>query len=156
MKRHLYLALAGLLLMASAFTVAQPLQGRERGRTFLTLKGQVTMVEIARDDAQQEWIVAVLKPDGDVPEIRIRVAPPDVLAAQEFPLEPGQRMKVRVFSDESPYVAQQIRNEKTGRVLRLRSLRAEPLWDSSHHHGRGPGREPGHHGQRPNRERSGR
>lgn len=66
-------------------------------------------------------------------------------------------MKVRVFSDESPYVAQEIRNEKTGRVLRLRSLRAEPLWDSScRHHGGNPGRDRGQHGQRPNRDRPGR
>jgi len=159
MKRRSWPALAGLILLSCLFTSGRPLRAGERGRTFLTVVGQLSAVEVATDEAQQEWVVGILTPDGDgeAANMRIRFAPPDVLAEQEFALEVGQRVKVRVFSDETPYVAQQIRNEKTGRVLRLRSLRAEPLWDSPcRHHGRGAGHGQHRHGQRPNRDRGGR
>jgi hypothetical protein len=154
MTRRYVLIVAGLLLVAGILDDGRALQARGHGRTYLTLTGRVTSVEVIPDEAKREWVVAVIEPESDLPEARIRIAPRDVLAAQEYEIEAGQRLKVRVFTDESPYLAQQIRNQENGRVLRLRSLRGEPLWNSGrHHHGRGAGHE-SHHGERPDRGRS--
>lgn len=106
-------------------------------RALLVIAGHVTIVERAAVAGDSPWTDAwVLADEAGASPVRVRIAPSSVLDSEEFRLAPGDRVQVRVFSDESPYAAQQIRNRETGRMLRLRALHGEPLWASR------PGSEP--------------
>lgn len=103
----------------------------ERDRALLVVSGRVESMEQAPGEAGQAWTDVWIVPEGDgAARLHVRVAPTGILAAVEFRLATGDRVQARVFSDVTPFMVQQIRNRETGRVLRLRGLRGEPLWAS--------------------------
>lgn len=94
------------------------------------------------------WLdVSLTTRDGEVLEARL--APVDVLAANDFHVEVGDTARVRLFVDEQPAGVSRIRNLSSGQTLRLRCLRGEPIWNLREPQGAGPaGHGPGPRGRR--------
>jgi len=71
-----------------------------------------------------------LQPASD---IRVLVAPPQVLADIGFAVKVGDRIRARVFYDPASHTAyaQKLLNESQDLLVRLRTLRHEPLWDAA-------------------------
>jgi hypothetical protein len=107
----------------------------ERDREFLVLRGTVAAVDESNDASGAKWTDATLITTESETPVRIHVAPSEILERESFRIAVGDTLQVRVFSDETPFGVQRIRNQGTGRALRVRCLHGEPLWDSS----RGPG-----------------
>ncbi len=103
----------------------------ERDRALLTLKGTVAAVEQTQDPSGTKWTDVDLLPAGNAGPVRIRVAPSTLLESESFRVAMGDSLQVRVFSDETPFGAQQVTNRGTGRTLRLRCLHGEPIWNAS-------------------------
>jgi len=127
-----------------------------------TVEGEVS----ALSELPGEGELAVLAVDLEIAEgnapLRILLAPREVLEEIDFPIEVGDRVRVRIFaSEEAPAFAQRILNTTRGSLVRLRTLRQEPLWnaDGAWRGGNpsgGPGWGPGgRHGHGGNREPSG-
>jgi hypothetical protein len=123
--RRFSMLLALAWVACAAAGAAEPV---ERDRALLTVEGKVVAVEKMRAAGGQEWIDAVVEPKGQS-AVRVRIAPTEILDAEGFRIEVGQRLQAQVFSDEAPFGAQRVRNRDTGRVVRLRCLHGEPLWN---------------------------
>ena len=139
MKTVLRSVLGGLFLMA----FLQPVLAEEAARpeedlSLRDVDGIVREVVVFRDSGGEEWLEAVVEPEEGEP-LRFRLAPAKAMAGYGFALEAGHHIRVRYFSGETPAPVQRIRNQDTGRVLRLRCLHGQPLWSGVGEHG-GPGR----------------
>jgi hypothetical protein len=145
MKTVFRSVLAGLFLLA----LLQPVLAAEAARpeedlSLRDVDGVVREVAVFRDAGGEEWLEVVVEPESGDP-LRFRLAPAKVMARYEFPLSMGHHVRVRYFSGETPAPVQRIRNQDTGRMLRLRCLHGQPLWSWAGEHG-GHG---GHHGSPP-------
>jgi hypothetical protein len=109
-------------------------------RALLVIAGRITSLDRSTDGAGASWTDAWIAPEsgGETP-VRVRVGPTAVLDGAEFRLVAGDRVQVRIFSDEVPFAVQQVRNRETGRTLRLRCLHGEPLWEPGSNLAGGPG-----------------
>jgi len=137
--------LAGLFLLA----LLQPVLAEEAARpekdlSLRDVDGIVREVAVSQDAGGEEWLEAVVEPESGDP-LRFRLAPAKAMAGYGFALEAGHHVRVRYFSGETPAPVQRIRNQDTGRVLRLRCLHGQPLWSSAGERG-GQG---GRHGSPP-------
>jgi len=120
--------LAGLLLLALLPpALAKESVRPEENLSLRDLDGVVTELVVSREDGGEEWLEAVIEPKAGG-SIRFRLAPVEVMAETEFVLDVGHRVRLRFFTDETPAPVQRIRNQNTGRVLRLRCLHGQPLW----------------------------
>ncbi len=142
-----FLATAAVLLLltfpgrARAEDPARP----EEELRLRDVDGVVREVVVFHGDDGEEWMDAVVAPGEGAP-LRLRLAPAAVMTQSGFALKAGDRVRVRYFTQETPGPVQRIRNEATGRVLRLRCLHGRPLWPwMGDHQG------PGHHGPPPGR-----
>jgi hypothetical protein len=140
MKTVFRSVLAGLILLA----LLQPVLAEEAARpegdlSLRDVDGIVREVAVFRDAGGEEWQEAVVQPESGDP-LRFRLAPVKVMAGYEFALSAGQHVRVRYFSGETPAPVQRIRNQDTGRVLRLRCLHGQPLWSWAGEHGGHGGR----------------
>lgn len=115
------------LLMVPAVALAAT-RGEGDDRALVTFEGRVVAVESVTGPDGETWIDAFVERRG-TSAARVRVAPSAVLEVEGFSLVVGEVVKVRAFSDELPFSAQQIRSSASGQVLRLRCLHGEPLWD---------------------------
>ncbi len=124
-------ALAVFLLLALAGpALAQKSTPPEEELSFRDLDGVVTDLVVSRENDGEEWLEAVVEPKGGG-SLVFRLAPRDVMAKAGFVLDVGQHVRLRFFTDEDPAPVQRIRNQDTGRVLRLRCLHGQPLWPRS-------------------------
>lgn len=116
------LALAGLLLAPGALP---------RSDALLTLEGIVARVDETAGEGEVPLLSLDLATGGG--EVRILVAPPEALAHIGFEVRPGDRVRARVFFDPGSRVAyaQKILNQSRDLMVRLRTLRHEPLWDAA-------------------------
>ncbi len=121
-----------ILLVTLSLAVLQSAGAQtDRDRALLTVQGKVAAVEQAQDTAGTRWTDVDLLPAGNAGPVRIRIAPSTLLDAESFRVAVGDSLQVRVFSDETPFGAQQVRNRGTGRTLRLRCLHGEAIWNES-------------------------
>jgi hypothetical protein len=132
------LALAGVLLAsASSVRSEEPVRPEEEVR-LRDVDAVVREVAVTRGSGAEQWLDATVEArDGGF--LRLRLAPPEILAGSGFSLSKGDAVRVRYFPGEAPYPVQRIRNHETGRVLRLRCLHGDPLWTRPGERG-GPGR----------------
>jgi len=147
MRIPVILALCGALVLFSMARAAEnPPQGGEEELAMRDISGTIRELETIRDEGGAEWAEAVINPETG-PPVRVRLAPPKVLQDSDFRLAPGDAVRVRFFTDREPASVQRIRNQSTGRVLRLRCLHGGTLWDrAGEHGGHGPGGPPGDRG----------
>lgn len=115
-----YAALLALLLFATP-----------RSDALLTLEGTVARVDEAAGEGEVPLLSLDVTTDGG--DVRILIAPPQALAGIGFEVRPGDRVRARVFFDPGSRVAyaQKILNQSRDLMVRLRTLRHEPLWDAA-------------------------
>lgn len=121
------LVLTGLL--AATPTAAPPFP--TQGDALLTIEGTVDRVGETAGEGEVPLLSLDLQ-TGDGP-VRVLVAPPGALAGIGFEVQPGDRVRARVFLDPASQVAyaQKILNQSRDLMIRLRTLRQEPLWDAA-------------------------
>ena len=132
-------ALAGLFLLAFLRPALAEEPARPEGKLSLRdMDGVVRQLVVSPDKGGEKWLEAVVEPKTGG-SLRFRLAPVKVLSDAGFALAAGHRVRLRFFSGENPAPVQRIRNQETGRVLRLRCLHGLPLWSSGGEKGdRGP------------------
>jgi len=146
MRRPIPTLLAAALLVAGAAAARQ--EGDESPRSALrTVEGVVTALAERPGESDLPVVLAELElADGE--RVATLLAPRAVLEEIGFEVEVGDRLRVRIFADdESPARAQKVLNATRDSMIRLRTLRHDPLWSASGHwqggapHGapRGPG-----------------
>lgn len=129
MRRFLALLLLAFAAVPSAWASARALKD---------VRGIVEEVTVEERAGAAPWtVLAVLTPEGD--RFRVGLASEDVLEAEGFGVAVGDPVRVRFFADGDPHEVQRLRNEATGRVLRLRCLHGDPLWRDRGGRGAGPG-----------------
>jgi hypothetical protein len=132
MRRFLLVLLVPILAVASAAASA---------RTLRDVRGEVAEVRVEVRANGERWTVLALRTEDEGIEW-LGLASESVLEAEEFSIDVGDRVRVRFFVDGDPHEVQRLRNETTGRVLRLRCLHGDPLWDRERRRGVGPGGPP--------------
>ncbi len=118
MSRRLPLVLAMLAALPAA---------PESARALKDVRGVVFAVTVEPRAGSAAWTVVAMRTDeGEI--YRVGLASDEVMRSEGFQVAVGDRVRARFFADGDPHEAQRIRNETTGRVLRLRCLHGEPLW----------------------------
>lgn len=146
--RKIRKALAVLAAVAMAAPVAAGEHGGQRApATLVVLEGTVS----ALDEVKAEGGLAVVRARIETEDGSrdILLAPPSVLEEMGFPVATGDRIRVRVFAagPGEDAAAHKILNLSRDRMVRLRTLRRDPVWDSdgvwqgsrARHHGQGGG-----------------
>jgi hypothetical protein len=144
-RRKTVLALAALLPLALGFATARA--GEHHGRTLLlTVEGVVDAVETTSVGAGEPLTsVRLLVDDPEPRQLEVLLAPGSALHETGFEVEAGDRLRARIFlSDSDTVEAHKVRNLSRGTMVRLRTLRQVPLWDTAGRWQGGPGRD--HHG----------
>lgn len=135
MRRAMPLLLAILAALPAA---------AESARALKDVRGVVELVTVEPRANASPWsVVSVRTAEGEV--FRVGLASDEVMQSEGFEVAVGDPVRVRFFADGDPHEAQRLRNETTGRVLRLRCLHGDPLWRDRGGPGRGPG--PGRRGR---------
>jgi len=132
--------LAGLFLLAFLRpALAEEPTHPEEELSLRDLDGVVRELVVSPEAGGEQWLEAVVEPKAGG-SLRFRLAPVEVMAEAEFALAVGHRVRLRFFTGETPAQVQRIRNQDTGRVLRLRCLHGQPLWPwgGGEHGDRGP------------------
>jgi len=144
-----------LVVLAMIFPIAAGLAptladgGTDRS-SLLTVEGTVDALETRVMDDGGEITSVHLRVDGpDGRELDVLLAPAGALRETGFEVEPGDRMRAKIFLAEGPEVeAHKVMNLSRGTMVRLRTLRRVPLWDSEGRWQGGPCRDqPGGAGQ---------
>ena len=110
------------------------------------IEGTVLEVGALPGEGGLELVTARLSTrQADTGEVDLLLAPQSVLDETGFSVQSGDRLKARVFiADEGPAMVHKVRNVSRGSMLRLRTLRQIPLWDSTGMWQGGPGPGGGH------------
>ncbi|MCB9378663.1 MAG: hypothetical protein H6511_07845 [Holophagales bacterium] len=115
-----------------------------------TVEGEVVALHELPGEGELPVVAVDLAVAGEGEALRVLLAPRGVLEEIDFPIETGDRIRVRIFADRdgTAYFAQRVLNETRSALVRLRTLRQEPLWNASGSWrggdpSRGPGRGPG-------------
>ena len=106
------------------------------GRALRERTGTVDGTRVTRDEDGSRWVELRLVGGTEGP-LQLRVAPVGYLEAERFSLQRGQTVRIRYFVGGDPPVVERIHVVDTGKTLRLRCLRGEPVWGLRH--GRAPG-----------------
>ena len=118
------------LLLAAVLFSAAP-QGTAADTVLRTLEGKVAAVgETAGEGDLPVVTLEMQTRDGD---FKVLVAPAEVLADIGFSVAVGDRVRVRVFLEPVSRLAyaQKLLNQSRDLMIRLRTLRHEPLWDAA-------------------------
>lgn len=152
------LFLAALLAMLPLVVGFSPIPTEKEAErsSLLTVEGIVDAVETRVSEQEGEVTsVRLVVDDADGRELDILLAPENALRETGFEVVPGDRMRAKIFlSDDSVVEAHKVMNLTRGTMVRLRTLRKIPLWDSEGRWQGGPCREQGgggygrHHRQR--------
>jgi len=96
-----------------------------------TLRGKV--VGIGEETGEGELAAVTVRLETVDGEQEVLLGPEAVLEATGFGVEVGDELQARVFVDEGTRVAyaQKVMNRSRKLVIRLRSLRRDPLWDTA-------------------------
>ena len=133
--------LLSALLFGGPPPAALPADGRGETRTaaaasqeamvLRTLQGKVAEVGASRGEGELPVVTLKLQTrDGD---FEVLVAPAEVLADIGFAVAVGDQVRARVFLEpvSRQAYAQKLLNESKDLMVRLRTLRHEPLWDAA-------------------------
>jgi hypothetical protein len=129
------LLLAALLFgapPAAAPTTESRVENRPGKATVLrTLEGKVA--EVGETAGEGELPVVTLTLQTREGDFRVLVAPAEVLADIGFAVGVGDQVRARVFLAPVAHTAyaQKLLNESRDLMVRLRTLRHEPLWDAA-------------------------
>ena len=97
------------------------------------VSGTVVRVETVERGEQPAMRVVVLR-GKDGTDWRLLVGPVPALDEVGLRLEPGDRVRARVFvGGDPPWPVHKIRNVSRGQMARLRTLTHVPLWDGAGH-----------------------
>jgi len=123
---------AGLLL-GVLLALAGPPAARPAGEPTVlrTVEGKVAALGEAAGEGSLPVVTLQLStPQG---EVRILVAPAPVLADLGFSVKVGDEIRARIFLDPATQAAyaQKLLNRSQDLMVRLRTLRHEPLWDAT-------------------------
>jgi len=146
------------LLVALSFLASSPPATRAEEppvrptASLRTVEGEVVALHELPGEGELTVVAADLALPGEGGELRVLLAPRGVLEEIDFPIEVGDRIRVRIFAegDGPEAFAQRVLNASRGALVRLRTLRREPLWNASGvwrggDPSRGPGRGAGGH-----------
>lgn len=136
---------AGLLVMGSGVA---PVSAADISSSRM-VQGTVISVGLHPGEGALELVTARLAIDGgEGQELELLLAPSAVLDEIGFVIEPGDRMKARVFGSESgASKVHKARNLSRRSMVRLRTLRQIPLWDGAGIWMGAPGMGGGEHGR---------
>ena len=132
-------AAAAPAIAAQAPPAAPPATGSaaEPAAALVTLEGTVAELREAEGEgglSLRGFVLATGRDeDGGAAVEQILLAPDGALAEAGFEVEVGDRVRVRVFvtAGSRTAYAQKALNRTRGRMVRLRTLRQEPLWDAA-------------------------
>ena len=110
------------------------------GAALRTLEGEVVELRRLPGEENLELLGADLRIDGEEAPITVLIAPPELLEQVGFVVEPGDRLRTRVFIEEQPVRVHKLMNITRRSMVRVRTLRMAPLWDGQ---GRWYGTSPG-------------
>ena len=101
-----------------------------RATVLRTLEGRV--MEVGEAAGEGALPVVTLKLQTRQGEFQVVTAPAGVLSDIGFSVAVGDRVRARVFFDPALRLAyaQKLLNQSQGLLVRLRTLRHEPLWDA--------------------------
>ena len=101
--------------------------------SLMTVEGIVRAVETLPAATGADVTAVRITVDKPEPrEITVLLAPANVLRQTGFEVELGDRMRARLFLTESAaFEAHKVLNLSRGMMVRLRTLRRVPLWDSN-------------------------
>jgi len=126
-------------VVALAFTMTARAADPEAQRPFRDVRGTVVRVSETPADEGATLDLVVTLDDGG--EIVLRLGPAATIRDAAWTVEPGHSIRARYFvGGGEPADVQRVRNEATGRTLRLRCIHGEPLWGAGGLSERGPGR----------------
>lgn len=116
--------------------------------SLLTVEGRVTSVGSHLGEGDLELVEVRLSLDGDPERVMgVLLGPESAMAEIGFSVEAGDRLRAKIFGDdEEPAIVHKALNLTRDTMVRFRTLRRIPLWDSSGVWQGGPGRGPGVHG----------
>lgn len=131
MMKNLVAITCAILLLGALGAQAAGHDGRPISAAVLVVDGQVT--EVYERPAEGGLVVlgASLLCGDETREILL--APRGALLASGFRIEPGDQVRVRLFASEEDdsLRVQKILNRTRGDMVRLRTLRMDPLWDAT-------------------------
>lgn len=121
--------MAYLLVAALLFAAPSPAGGE--ATVLRTLEGKVTAV--GETAGEGELAVMTLRLQTREGDFQVVVAPPGVLSDIGFSVAVGDQVRARVFFDPALRLAyaQKLLNQSQDLMVRLRTLRHEPLWDAA-------------------------
>jgi len=138
--KNLVAIACSILLLGAVGAQAATQDARAISAAVLVVEGKVTAVYEKPAEGGLEVVGASLLCGDKTHEILL--APRTALRAVGFHIEPGDSVRARLFASEDgdSLRVQKILNRTRGDMVRLRTLRRDPLWDGT---GRWNGSEPG-------------
>lgn len=135
-------------LVALVTGLSGPTATRADSYPMRTIEGELVAVSLHAGEGDLDLMLAELSlADGTGEAMRILLAPHEVCDELGLVLEPGDRVRARVFLDsDGPSRVQKIQNLSRGTMVRLRTLHRTPLWNTAGSWQGGPMRTtPGRH-----------
>jgi hypothetical protein len=119
------------LLLAALLLGAPPAAANDEATVLRTLEGKVA--EIGETAGEGKLPVVTLKLQTRDGEFQVLVAPAEVLSDIGFSVRVGDQVRARVFLAPVSRLAyaQKLLNQSRDLMVRLRTLRHEPLWDAA-------------------------
>jgi len=146
-------AIRAVMLMSLAVTaLGSPAAGGEhaqdRPTSLRTVEGIVVSVFAAPAEGDLQVVAATLETgEAKLGQLEVLLAPKRVLDEIAFDVRQGDRLRARVFvADEGPLKVHKAMNLTRGTMVRFRSLREVPLWNTTGDWEGGPCRRSSGHG----------
>ena len=118
-----------LAIMLTGF--GSPFPARSGSLPMRNIEGEVLSVSHHAGEGSLELLQADLRTTGDDKAVQLLLAPQGVCDEIGFQIVPGDRVRARIFVDDSSsYRVQKIQNVSRGTMVRLRTLHQTPLWNS--------------------------
>jgi hypothetical protein len=143
--------LVAVLFLGTMAPAAIAAQDRSARRASLrTIEGEVVSLLSASGEGDLPVLTVSLQIAGQPEELmEVMLAPENTLLEIGFPVDVGDRLRVRIFTGEDgPARAHKVWNISQGTMVRFRTLHKMPLWDRAGAWQGRPGRGPAG-GQRP-------
>jgi hypothetical protein len=127
----------GVLMLLATVGAILPAAGGEHDQARLTslrtIEGRVLSLSSTPAEGDLEVVTATLEIDeADLGKLEVLLAPKRVLEEIAFDVAAGDRIRAGVFvADEGPLKVHKAMNLTRGTMVRFRSLRELPLWNTT-------------------------